>query len=192
MTPDELIEKVQPLRVKIKRRSLLNYEKNGFIDKPLRGGNGRGKGRTTEYHEKAWLDVYIAYRILHEHKIPAPYIAAAFKKRNKLPNLDCNDDAILDANVLWLTYYCAGLIGIPCGRRVKLVMQQHAHSFFEWLYQSGNSEFGNTDGDTLIVIQNDGLYEHSESYYGLKFQALVLDEKDGEWKKIPLPGEIMA
>lgn len=70
MTPDEILSNLKNLGVSISRSTLLRYEKAGLIPQPIRGGQGRGKGRTTEYTLDTVGEAYAAYQFSHnEHNL---------------------------------------------------------------------------------------------------------------------------
>lgn len=61
MGPDELIEELREMRVFTSRRTLLRYEEKGLISEPVRGNNGRGRGRFTEYSASAPYEFYASW-----------------------------------------------------------------------------------------------------------------------------------
>jgi len=63
-SPDGIVLALSKLQVKVTRRTLLNYEVWGLIDKPARGGGGTG-GRWTEYPIGTTEQAFAAWSLLH-------------------------------------------------------------------------------------------------------------------------------
>lgn len=56
---------LRSMDVNITRRTLLRYEKANLIPEPIRGGQGRGKGRTTDYPDSTASEAFAAYYLLN-------------------------------------------------------------------------------------------------------------------------------
>ncbi|SDE23917.1 hypothetical protein [Sporomusa acidovorans] len=64
MSPDEVLEKLQRMGVKISRSTLMRYENQWLIPEPKRGGGGPG-GRYTDYPAETVIEAYAAYALMH-------------------------------------------------------------------------------------------------------------------------------
>jgi len=65
LTPDEVCEALVKIGADVSRRTLLNYEEAGLIPTPIRGSNGRSKGRFTDYPPKTIEETFAAWRFIH-------------------------------------------------------------------------------------------------------------------------------
>lgn len=79
MTPDELIEAVGKLGISISRATLLRYEKEELLPLPMRGAEGRGYGRYTDYPETAPFELFASIMLMKRDKVSPELIAAARK-----------------------------------------------------------------------------------------------------------------
>lgn len=80
MTPDEVIAELKKLGIKISRSTLLNYEKQGLIPGPKRGGAGKGKGRTTDYPDETPAEFYASHVLKTRDGARIVFIAKCRKK----------------------------------------------------------------------------------------------------------------
>ena len=71
MSPTEFVKILEEKGIQITTRTLLNYETNGLIPKPERRGEGRGRGKTTDYPNHAIYEFMASYQLVNgaEHKI---------------------------------------------------------------------------------------------------------------------------
>ncbi len=65
MTPDEVCDALVKIGANVSRRTLLNYEEDGLIPLPVRGGFGRSKGRFTDYPNRTIEEAYAAWSFIH-------------------------------------------------------------------------------------------------------------------------------
>lgn len=73
MSPDEVLTSLEAkYGITISRRTLLRYEFLELIPMPIRGGLGRGKGRTTEYPLETVEKVRDSYLTLNGHLTGEP------------------------------------------------------------------------------------------------------------------------
>ena len=68
MSPDEVLFELKKLGIEMTRRSLARYEAWELIPEAVRGGLGRGRGRTSDYSKDAVGDAYVAWRLMNEFK----------------------------------------------------------------------------------------------------------------------------
>lgn len=107
MTPDEVIQELQCMDVNITRRTLLRYETAKLIPTATRGGQGRGKGRITDYPLDAPSEAYAAYALLHGNPSYKPEVIARAREY-VLKDIDNGEPNLLlkePACVYWLIYY---------------------------------------------------------------------------------------
>ncbi len=64
MSPDEILEDLNKIGVKLSRSSLMRYENQDLIPKPARGGGGPG-GRFTDYPYETVYEARAAWALLH-------------------------------------------------------------------------------------------------------------------------------
>lgn len=64
LTPDEVCEALTSIGANVSRRTLLNYEEDGLIPVPQRGGGGRG-GRYTDYPSETVEEAFAAWSLIH-------------------------------------------------------------------------------------------------------------------------------
>jgi hypothetical protein len=87
VSPSEVIEKAKEYGVKISRSTLLNYEKWGLIPPPVRGGAGRGKGRTTNYPDETPGILVTSYVLMREATRSAKSAAVFARMMKEKPPL---------------------------------------------------------------------------------------------------------
>lgn len=80
VTPDEVIEKLKKLEVDTTRRTLLNYEKWGLVPEAVRGGAGKGKGRTTDYPDETPAEFYASIKLKSVYGLKVAVIARCREK----------------------------------------------------------------------------------------------------------------
>jgi len=64
-SPDDILEELKLLGVPFSRRGLLRYEDWDVISKAVRGSQGRGIGRYTEYPQCTICEVYAGHRLIN-------------------------------------------------------------------------------------------------------------------------------
>lgn len=172
MSPDEIITNLRPLNINISRRTLLNYEVEKLISEPVRGGNGRGRGRTTEYNENAWKEVYVAYRMLHGMKFSKDIIREARSKLFGSSNGTYCGQWSVTGNTFTILYYAlwiAAYVRVP------------AIGTLDFIYEKWNS------GETLKAMQENlkrGLYIDGENPQpGATYVIIPKEVLLVEWEK---------
>ncbi|MCM0758123.1 hypothetical protein M7775_05975 [Sporomusa sphaeroides DSM 2875] len=107
MTPDEVIQELQRMNVNITRRTLLRYETAKLIPAATRGGQGRGKGRTTDYPKDTPAEAYVANALLHGNPSYKPEVIAR-ARQFVLKDIDSGEPNLMlkePACIYWLIYF---------------------------------------------------------------------------------------
>ena len=104
--------------IKFTQSTLRNYVNWGVIPEPMRGGLGRGKGRTSEYQPKDIAEIVAAYKLLNgkQLKISPDLLKEARNtvlEIEKNPNAERPYDFMLEtACLLWKAYQEEALTGV--------------------------------------------------------------------------------
>lgn len=89
MIPKEVIADIKKrYDINLTARTLLNYEKDGFIPEAQRSGGGRGIGKITEYPPETVAEFIASYMLLHgdEFRLPPARVAEIRKTAKKIEN----------------------------------------------------------------------------------------------------------
>lgn len=95
VTPDEVIEKLKKLEVDTTRRTLLNYEKWGLVPEAVRGGAGKGKGRTTDYPDETPAEFYASIKLKSVYGLKVAVIARCRKTALLMEELGLDVEQLL-------------------------------------------------------------------------------------------------
>ncbi len=82
MNPTDFVDKLKEKGIEITTRTLQNYVQKGLIPTPERRGEGRGRGKSSEYPESALYEFMASYQLMNgpEHKI-SPLLVNEFRKK---------------------------------------------------------------------------------------------------------------
>ena len=126
MSPTEFVNKLKDKRIEVTTRTLLNYETNGLIPKPERHGEGRGRGKSTDYPDGALYEFMTSYQLINgaEHRINQKLVKQFREKALELKQkTDWTPEKLLKeysenirevfGSVFWLQYRDLAKEGIP-------------------------------------------------------------------------------
>lgn len=126
MSPTEFVNKLKDKRIEVTTRTLLNYETNGLIPKPERHGEGRGRGKSTDYPDGALYEFMASYQLINgaEHRINQKLVKQFREKALELEQkTDWTPEKLLKeysenirevfGSVFWLQYRDLAKEGIP-------------------------------------------------------------------------------
>lgn len=80
MTPNEVLAALKKMGVKVSRQTLTNYENDGLIPEPKRGGHGKGRGRYTDYPDETPAEFYASHKLRHNQSVRPELLARSRQK----------------------------------------------------------------------------------------------------------------